>query len=64
MVDMRAPAVTTRLREAARLLAERGFVDKGVDMSRAAVTSRLKTMSALSSMCLRLQKAKILPQDR
>ncbi len=64
MVDMRAQAITSRLREAARLLAERGFVDKGIDMSRAAVTDRLKTMSALSSMCLRLQHARILPSDR
>ncbi len=64
MLDMRAQAITSRLREAARLLAERGFVEKGVDMSRAAVTDRLKTMSALSSMCLRLQKAKIVSRDR
>jgi hypothetical protein len=61
---MRAPAVTSRLREMARLLAERGFVDKGVDMSRVAVTDRLKTLSALSAMCLRLQTAKILSSDR
>jgi hypothetical protein len=59
VVDMRPQAITERLRTAARLLAERGFVDKGVDMSRAAVTGRLKTVSALSSMCLRLQKARI-----
>ena len=64
MVDMRAPAITSRVRQAARLLAERGFVDKGVDMSRAAVTGRLKTMSALSSMCLSLQRAKIVSRDR
>ena len=64
MVDMRATAVTARLREMARLLAERGFVDRGVDMSRDAVTERLKTMSALSTMCLRLQTAKILSSDR
>lgn len=64
MVDMRAQAITWRLREAARLLAERGFVDKGVDMSRTAVTDRLKTMAALSTMCLRLQTAKIVPSDR
>lgn len=64
MVDMRTPAVTARLREMARLLAERGFVDKGVDMSRAAVTARLKTLSALSTMCLRLQTAKLLSSDR
>lgn len=64
MVDMRAQAVTSRLREVARLLADRGFVDKSVDMSSAAVTDRLKTMSALSSMCLRLQRAKIVPGGR
>jgi hypothetical protein len=59
VVDMRPEAITARLRTVARLLAERGFVDKGVDMSCAAVTGRLKTMSALSSMCSRLQQAKI-----
>jgi predicted deacylase len=59
VVDMRPKAVTARLRQVARMLAERGFVDKGVDMSRTAVTDRLKTMSALSTMCLRLQTAKI-----
>jgi hypothetical protein len=63
VVDMRSQAITSRLREAARLLAERGFVDKGVDMSRDAVTRRLKSMSALSSMCLRLRTAKIAAPD-
>jgi hypothetical protein len=43
----------------ARLLDERGFLNKGVDMSRAAVTLRLQSMAALSTMCLRLGKATI-----
>jgi hypothetical protein len=41
------------------LLGQRGFVDKGVDMSVAAVTLRLRTMAALSSMCQRLTKATV-----
>lgn len=57
MVDMRRDAVTARLCAVAFLLEERGFVDKGVDMSPAAVTSRLQSMAALSSMCLRLGTA-------
>jgi hypothetical protein len=56
---MRPQAVTARLQTISRLLAERGFVDKGVDMSSVAVTQRLKSMAALSSLCLRLQKAKV-----
>jgi len=64
VVDMRDGALTSRLREVAHLLAERGFVDKGIDMSPATVTYRLKTMSALSSMCLRLQRARIIPSAR
>jgi hypothetical protein len=51
---MRREAVTERLREVARQLARRGLVAKGVDMSRSAVTARLKTLAALSDMCLRL----------
>jgi UDP-N-acetylmuramate-alanine ligase len=43
----------------ARLLEERGFAIKGVDMSRTAVTSRLQSMAALSSMCARLGKATV-----
>jgi hypothetical protein len=54
VVDMRPEAVTARLREMSRLLAERGFVAKGVDMSSPAVTARLKTLGALSDMCRRL----------
>jgi hypothetical protein len=57
VVDMRAPAVTARLREVGRLLAERGLVPKGVDMSPAQVTARLKTLGALSDMCRRLVRA-------
>jgi hypothetical protein len=51
---MRPEAVTARLHEMARLFAEHGFVSKGVDMSSAAVTSRLRTMASLSDLCRRL----------
>jgi hypothetical protein len=61
---MRPQAVTARLHTVARLLAEQGFIDKGVNMSPVAVTNRLKSMSALSSMCLRLRTAKIVHPDR
>ena len=54
---MSREAISARLRAVARLLEERGFTSKGVDMSRAAVTSRLQSMAALSTMCLCLGKA-------
>jgi hypothetical protein len=50
-------AVTARLREMARLLEERGAVSKGVDMSAAAISGRLRLMGALSDMCRRLGAA-------
>jgi hypothetical protein len=53
-VDMRAEAVTSRLREMARRLEARGFVAKGVDMSGSAVSARLRAMASLSDMCRRL----------
>jgi hypothetical protein len=56
---MSPKAVSARLRTVARLLEERGFTNKGVNMSRTAVTSRLQSMAALSSMCARLGKATI-----
>ena len=59
MVDMGREAVSARLRDLARLLDERGFLNKGIDMSRTAVTFRLQSMAALSNMCLRLGKATI-----
>lgn len=59
MVDMRREAVTARVREVARLLEQRGFVSKGVDMSRTAVTLRLASMASLSTMCLRLTRATV-----
>jgi hypothetical protein len=59
---MSPSAVTERLRAMARLLDENGFASKGVDMSRAAVTLRLRSMAALSSMCLRLGRATIASQ--
>ena len=59
MVDMRREAGSARLRDVTRLLDERGFLNKGVDMSRTAVTFRLQSMAALSTMCLRLGKATI-----
>jgi len=54
VVDMHRNAVTARLREMARLSAQRGFVAKGVDMSSAAVSARLRTMASLSDLCRRL----------
>ena len=54
MIDMSATAVTHRLREIDRLLAEQGLRRKGVCMSAAAVTDRLRTLGSLSDMCLRL----------
>ena len=54
MVDMHREAITARLREMARLSAERGLVGKGVDMSSAAVSARLRTMASLSDLCRRL----------
>jgi hypothetical protein len=54
VVDMSEAAVTYRLREVGRLLAQRGFVQKGVLMTAPAVTARLKIQGALSDMCRRL----------
>jgi hypothetical protein len=54
---MRPDAVTARLRTVAELLSMRGFVQKGVDMSAAAVTLRLRTLATLSDMCARLVRA-------
>jgi hypothetical protein len=51
---MSSSAVTLRLREIDRLLALQGVRSKGVDMSPAAVTARLRTLGSLSDMCLRL----------
>jgi hypothetical protein len=51
---MHRDAITARLREMARLFSQRGFVSKGVDMSGAAVSARLRTMASLSDMCRRL----------
>jgi hypothetical protein len=54
VVDFGRHAITGRLRELSRLLAERGFVSKQIDMSLAAVTARVRTMASLSNMCRRL----------
>jgi hypothetical protein len=51
---MHREAVSARLREMARLFAQRGFVVKGVDMSSAAVSARLRMMASLSDLCRRL----------
>jgi hypothetical protein len=59
VVDMSKHAISERLRDVSRQLAERGFASKGVDMSLAAVTMRLRAMAALSTMCLRLGQAKV-----
>jgi len=58
---MSPAAVSARLRRVADLLDERGFLRKGVDMSAAAVTLRLRTMAALSDMCARLGRATLPP---
>lgn len=50
-------AVSARLQMVAALLSARGFVQKGVDMSPAAVTLRLRTLATLSDMCARLGRA-------
>ena len=63
MVAMSREAISARLRDMARLLDERGFASKGVDISRTAVTLRLQSMAALSTMCLRLGKATISSRD-
>ncbi|MEO8213104.1 MAG: hypothetical protein ABI560_07920 [Myxococcales bacterium] len=47
-------AVAARLRDMSRQRDARGFIAKGVDMSVPAVTTRLRTLAALSDMCLRL----------
>jgi hypothetical protein len=60
---MSREAISARLRDMARLLDERGFASKGVDISRTAVTLRLQSMAALSTMCLRLGKATISSRD-
>ena len=54
MVDMGRDAISARLREMARLFAERGLVSKDVDMSSAAISARLRTMASLSDLCRRL----------
>jgi hypothetical protein len=54
VADMSSRAVTERLREVGSLLAKRGFVSKGVPMSRAAVTARLRALGTLSDACRRL----------
>jgi hypothetical protein len=51
---MSAAGVSERLREVGRLLEQRGFVSKQVDMGPSAVTARLKTLGALADMCRRL----------
>lgn len=62
---MCAGAVTARLRQVSRLLAERGMTKKGVDMSTQAVSGRLRTLGALSDMCRRLAEAgRSLPATR
>ena len=56
MVDMGRDAIARRLRQAAQLLAARGFTAKGVDMSPRAVSARLEVLGSLSDMCRRLAK--------
>lgn len=47
---MSAAAVTARLREIERLLAAGARAKKGVDMSSAAITSRLRALGSLSDV--------------
>jgi hypothetical protein len=54
---MSKEAVTGRLREAGRLSDERGFIRKGVDLSPAALASRLRMQGTLSDACRRLVAA-------
>ncbi|MCG8556116.1 MAG: hypothetical protein MJD61_12650 [Proteobacteria bacterium] len=54
MVDMTAEAVRARIRRVGMLLSERGYAQKGVDMSEAAVAGRLRMTAALTSLCSRL----------
>jgi hypothetical protein len=61
---MRPGAVSARLRTVAELLSARGFVPKGVDMSAAAVTLRLRTLATLSDMCARLGRATLVRRDQ
>ena len=56
MVELGPEAITARLRELSRCLRARGFVDKGLDMSAPAVTTRLRVLAALSDMCRQLVK--------
>ncbi|MCG5053841.1 MAG: hypothetical protein KA712_12830 [Myxococcales bacterium] len=58
---MSAKAVTERLRAMSAMQQQRGFVMKGVDMTAAAITSRLKMQSALTRLCLALAKSQ--PRD-
>jgi len=59
VADMSRPAITARLRQMADAQRSRGFVDKGVDMSKQAVTRRLQALCSLSDLCLRLSKARL-----
>ena len=55
MVDMCPAAVTERLQRVSELLARRGWIRKGAEMSPEALTARLKVLGALSDMCRKLQ---------
>lgn len=57
MVDYSPDAVTLRLQLMSKLSRERGFVNKGVDMSLAAVAARLRSMNALSRLCALLGRS-------
>ncbi|MCG5052852.1 MAG: hypothetical protein KA712_07815 [Myxococcales bacterium] len=51
---MSPSAITERLKSMAAAQRHRGYVAKGVDMSPAAISSRLKMQSQLTNVCLRL----------
>jgi hypothetical protein len=56
MVDMGAEAITTRLKAACEMGQREPRVSK-VPMDAASVTARLKSVSELRELCLRLQQS-------
>jgi hypothetical protein len=47
-------AIRNRLLAVARALEERGWVQKGADMSPPAISARIRILASLSDMCRRL----------
>jgi hypothetical protein len=61
VVDLSPAAITARLREMGALLARRGRLDKGPDMTGPAITARLRMLGTLSDACRRLGRARLSP---